>query len=52
MESWWVLVHIAASLDWDAQQVDIKTAFLYGLLLEDEIQYMEQLKGFEEEKED
>jgi hypothetical protein len=35
-------------LDWDAQQIDIKTAFLYGLLPDDEIQYMEQPKGFEE----
>ena len=53
MESWRVLLHIAASLEWDAQQVDIKTAFLYGLLPEDEIQYMEQPRDFEEEgKED
>ena len=48
MESWRVLLHIAASLDWDAQQIDIKTAFLYGLLPEEEVQYMEQLTGFEE----
>ena len=49
MESWGVLLHIAANLDWDAQQIDIKMAFLYGLLPEDEIQYMEQPKGFEEQ---
>ena len=48
MESWRVLLHIAASLGWDAQQIDIKTAFLYGLLPDDEIQYMEQPRGFEE----
>ena len=49
MESWRILLHIAASLDWDAQQIDIKTAFLYGLLPDDEVQYMEQPQGFEEE---
>ena len=48
MESWRILLHIAASLEWDAQQIDIKTAFLYGLLPDDEVQYMEQPKGFEE----
>ena len=48
MESWRILLHIAASLGWDAQQIDIKTAFLYGLLPDDEIQYMEQPRGFEE----
>ena len=44
MESWWILLHIMATLAWDVQQIDIKTAFLYGLLPEDEIQYMEQPK--------
>ena len=48
MESWQILLHIAASLEWNAQQINIKTAFLYGLLPEDEVQYMEQPKGFEE----
>ena len=48
MESWRILLHIAAALGWDAQQIDIKTAFLYGLLPDDEVQYMEQPKGFEE----
>ena len=47
MESWWILLHIATVLNWDAQQIDIKTTFLYGLLLDDETQYMEQSKGFE-----
>jgi uncharacterized membrane protein AbrB (regulator of aidB expression) len=32
MESWCILLHIAATLGWDAQQINIKTAFLYGLL--------------------
>jgi len=48
MESWRILLHIAAVLDWDAQQIDVKTAFLYGLLPDDEVQYMEQPSGFEE----
>ena len=48
MESWRILLHIAATLGWDSQQIDIKTAFLYGLLPDDEVQYMEQLRGFEE----
>ncbi len=48
MESWRVLLHIAAVLGWDAQQIDIKTAFLYGLLPVNETQYMEQPEGFEE----
>ena len=48
MESWRIILHIAASLDWDIQQVDVKTAFLYGLLPDDEVQYMEQPIGFEE----
>lgn len=50
MESWRLVLHIAASLNWDIQQIDVKTAFLYGLLPEDEIQYMEQPGGFEEPK--
>lgn len=48
MESWCILLHIAASLNWDTAQIDIKTAFLYGLLPEDEMQYMEQPLDFEE----
>ena len=48
MESWRILLHLAAALNWDAQQIDIKTAFLYGLLPEEEYQYMEQPLEFEE----
>lgn len=48
MESWCVLLHLAAAWGWDAQQIDIKTAFLYGLLPEDEVQYMKQPARFEE----
>jgi Reverse transcriptase (RNA-dependent DNA polymerase)/GAG-pre-integrase domain len=48
MESWRILLHIAAAMNWDTQQIDVKTAFLYGLLPDDEVQYMEQPPGFEE----
>jgi len=48
MESWRILLHIAAVQGWDAQQIDVKTAFLYGLLPDNETQYMEQPAGFEE----
>jgi hypothetical protein len=47
MESWRILLHIAASKGWDIQQIDIKTAFLYGLLPDDEVQYMQQPSEFE-----
>ena len=46
MESWCILLNIMAALGWDAQQIDIKTAFLYGLLPDDEVQFMEQPEGF------
>ena len=48
MESWRILLHLAASLRWDAQQVDVKTAFFYGLFPEEEVQYTEQPAGFKE----
>jgi hypothetical protein len=49
MESWYILLHLVASLGWpDAQQIDVKMVFLYGLLPNDEIQYMQQPIGFEE----
>ena len=46
LESLHVIAHIAASLNWELHQFDIKTAFLNGILLEDEQQYMEQPQGF------
>ena len=53
MESWHILLHIAAVNNWDAQQIDVKMAFLYGLLPDHEVQYMEQPEGFAEKgKED
>jgi len=48
MKSWCVLLHLAASRGWHAQQIDIKTAILYGMLPENEVQYMEQPAGFQE----
>lgn len=48
MESFRVLLHIAAANNWELHQVDIKTAFLYGFLPDDEVCYMEQPSGFEE----
>jgi hypothetical protein len=47
LESLCTIAHIAASLNWELHQFDIKTAFLNGILLEDEQQYMEQPQGFE-----
>ena len=40
------ILHIAAILDWDIQHVDIKTAFLHGILPELETVFMEQPPGF------
>jgi len=48
MESICLLLNIAATKDWDIQQIDIKTAFLYGLLPADEAQYLEQPESFVE----
>lgn len=47
-ESWRILLHLAATQGWDAMQIDVKTAFLYGVLPEEETTYMEQPQGFEE----
>lgn len=46
MESWRILLHLAAANSWDATQIDVKTAFLYGLLPDDKVQFMEQPEGF------
>ena len=48
LESFRLILHLAASLDWDLHQFDIKTAFLHGVLPPDEIAFMEQPPGFEE----
>ena len=39
-ESWRILLHLTAKLDWDATQVDIKMTFLNGVLPEEEQIYM------------
>ena len=46
MEMHRVLLGTAATHSWDAQQVDVKTAFLHGILSEEETQYMEQMEGY------
>ncbi|KAF7776523.1 hypothetical protein Agabi119p4_4916 [Agaricus bisporus var. burnettii] len=48
LESLRILLHNAAVNDFDIRQLDIKTAYLYRVLPEEEYQYMEQPKGFEE----
>ena len=53
MESLRFILHLAAINGWDIQQIDIKTAYLYGELPVDETMYMEQPEGFAEpDKED
>ncbi|KAJ3540638.1 hypothetical protein NMY22_g4216 [Coprinellus aureogranulatus] len=47
MEASKLLLHLAKKLGWDIQQLDVKTAFLYSLLPEEETQYMYQPEGFE-----
>ena len=48
MESFHMLMHLAALLNWDIQHIDVKTAFLHGILPEDETAYLEQPEGFKE----
>lgn len=48
LKSFRVLAHLGAALDWEIDQLDIKTAFLYGSLDPDEVCYMEQPEGFVE----
>ena len=47
LESFRAILHLAATLNWDLRQFDIKTAFLHGILPEDEMMFMEQPPGFE-----
>ena len=46
LESFCTILHLAATLDWNVRQFDIKTAFLHGILPEDETMFMEQPPGF------
>ena len=48
LESFHLVLHLAASLGWDLHQFNIKTAFLHGVLPPEETVYMEQPPGFEE----
>ncbi|OBZ67852.1 Retrovirus-related Pol polyprotein from transposon TNT 1-94 [Grifola frondosa] len=48
MESFRAILHIAASRDWEIHQIDVKTAYLYSLLPDDEVCFMQQPPGFEE----
>ena len=48
LESFRSLLHLAATLGWDTQHFDIKTAFLHGVLSDDEVAFMDQPSGFEE----
>ena len=48
MESFCVLAHLSAALDWEIKQLDIKMAFLNGVLDPNEICYMDQPEGFVE----
>ena len=47
LESLRSIFHLAVSLQWDIQHFDIKTAFLHGVLADDETTYMEQPPRFE-----
>lgn len=42
------ILHVGTSKGWSVHQVDVKTAFLYGILPEDKTVYMEQPEGFAE----
>ncbi|OBZ74687.1 Retrovirus-related Pol polyprotein from transposon TNT 1-94 [Grifola frondosa] len=42
MESFRAILHIAASRDWEIHQIDVKTAYLYGLLPDGEVCFMQQ----------
>lgn len=53
LETYRIVLHIAAAMGWAVHQVDVKTAFLRGDLPPGEHVFMEQPKGFEVEgKED
>ena len=47
LESFRALLHLASSLNWGLKQFDIKTAFLHGVLPEEETMFLEQPPGFE-----
>jgi hypothetical protein len=48
-ESFRMLLSYATTHDWDTRQFDVKTAYLNSILGPEDIQYMEQPMGFEEQ---
>ena len=48
LESFWCVLQIEATLDWELHQYDIKMAFLHSVLPPKEMAYMEQPPSFEE----
>jgi Reverse transcriptase (RNA-dependent DNA polymerase) len=46
LESFHSLLHLAAILDWDVQQFDVKTAFLHSVLPDSETMFLEQPASF------
>ena len=48
LESFYILAHIGAALDWEMEQLNIKTKYLNGVLAPNEVCYMEQPEGFVE----
>ena len=46
LKSLHIVLHMATTLNWHLEQYDVKTAFLNGILLEEEVQYMEQPPRF------
>ena len=48
IESLQLILHLMFINCWNIQQIDVKTAYLYGELSVDETVYVGQLKGFTE----
>ena len=46
MESFCILAHLSTALDWEIEQLNIKTVFLNGILEPNEVYYMAQPEGF------
>ena len=47
LESFHAILHLAATLNWDLQHFNVKTAFLHSILPPNETMFMEQPRGFE-----
>jgi Reverse transcriptase (RNA-dependent DNA polymerase) len=50
LEFFRTILHIAASLGWDLQQFDVKTAFLHGVLPDDETMFNRPASKLQERK--